>query len=887
MSRAAVFVVTGSLAFLCGCPPTNPSPEPTPEPDATTVTSGDTRVEVGLDPFAIRVYDGDNVVGETTSSTSTAGCAPLTVGLRPDADEGGVFHAPDAPGEDVLWMNVVRATSNGGGAYTLHVEGDERFVDDDLQLQVTAAEDGFVDLDVTSPHDDRAVALWSSCWRLADDEHVVGGGERFDGVDLKGRTIPLFFQAPAPYASSTNETHAPVPFLATTSGLGVLVESERVGAFDVGDHDANALALRFQGAQLPLRVRGGRILANAAAHARRMGLPPMPPRWALAPQQWRNEHDVTVENDVVVSTGQDRVIDDVRAMRDLGLPNTALWIDAPWSTGHNTFRFNNTQFQDVDAMMDTLHAEGFVPMVWATDNVNSSDDSGQMVGMPEFGSLEMYERFAAEGWLVQNNDGTPFVFAWPRGNGGFVDFTHDGARTGFQEQMRPLLEQGVQGFKLDYAETMRADLFGAVMNEAPAFSDGTTTRVQHTRHARLYHETYQEVLDEVHPSQHFIITRTGGIYDQKNGVAIWPGDLDNDFSRGRVDSDDGLTVGGLPAAVSGALSLSLSGYPLYGSDIGGYRGGRPTRESLLRWTAFGALSTIMQLGGGGTGDTTHNPWEQDDDGAFVYGDDAVDIYRTFARLHMDLLPTLEHHLRHSADDGAPVLVPLGVWLHERDASADDVTAGFADVDAYFMGDLYFAPVVDEGATQRTVLLPQETYVHYFSDEVYTAGTSTLDVPLATAALFLRATGAVLLGDPRLMTAVDVPDAIAADVADLGQYGALRMVRTGVTLDDVDGAFAARDDDDAVQWAKEEVDTGVRISVSSTTTRPLALQLNAVRDWQAADVDVAGVVDTDSEEAFLSCLDDGEVCMWRSGRRLWLGQTGAETAVTVASDLALP
>ena len=119
------------------------------------------------------------------------------------------------------------------------------------------------------------------------------------------------------------------------------------------------------------------------------------------------------------------------------------------------------------------------------------------------------------------------------------------------------------------------------------------------------------VLKEEHPNDWFVITRTGGMHDQRNGTTLWPGDLNNDFSVGGTLNDEGeARVGGLPAAISGGLSAALSGYPLYGSDIGGYRGGTPNTEVLLRWAQFGAVSTVMQLGGGGTGDATHHPWDE-------------------------------------------------------------------------------------------------------------------------------------------------------------------------------------------------------------------------------------------------------------------------------------
>ena len=169
------------------------------------------------------------------------------------------------------------------------------------------------------------------------------------------------------------------------------------------------------------------------------------------------------------------------------------------------------------------------------------------------------------------------------------------------------------------------------------------------------------VLQEEHPDDWYVITRTGGIHDQRNGTTIWPGDLENDFEPAGVVQDDGnVSIGGLPGAISGGLSVTLSGYPLYGSDIGGYRGGTPNTEVLLRWAQFGALSTVMQLGGGGTGDATHFPWDDRYD-----TETAIPIYRRYARLHMRLLPTLEAIVKKAVTTGHPPLLPVVSWRKTR------------------------------------------------------------------------------------------------------------------------------------------------------------------------------------------------------------------------------
>src|SRR5690606_1203890 len=133
---------------------------------------------------------------------------------------------------------------------------------------------------------------------------------------------------------------------------------------------------------------------------------------------------------------------------------------------------------------------------------------------------------------------------------------------------------------------------------------------------------------------------------------------------------------------------------------GGYRGGTPTTEVLLRWAQLGAVSTIMQLGGGGTGDATHNPWDE------RYDAGAVEVYRRYARLHMDLLPTLEALVARASTDGTPPLVPVGVFM-------EDDEEAWADEHTFLLGaDLLAAPVVD-GRAERTLRLPPGTWVDWW------------------------------------------------------------------------------------------------------------------------------------------------------------------------------
>lgn len=891
---AAAFVVTSGL-FACAEGPAVP-PEPDPEPAA--VVSGETRVIVAnLSPLVIEFENGSGKGAVGTASDDRL-CDAFALGVRPRSDDGERYHAVEQPAADIEWFYATEIRSApspsdapaSAQAFTLVFTSEESSRVVDATLNIAPLPEGFVAIDLDFDIADGDVAMVQSCIPLdgergapptdAQRYHVVGGGERFDGVDLYGRTIPLAFRAPGPFSSGTNESHAPIPFFATNFGAAVLVETERVGALDVGQKEPGLVFARFHGTRLPLRVRAAPridpdataavslrqspIVDNVAAHNRFMGLPPSPPLWALAPQQWRNEHALTVEDGRVTRSGQDRLMADVAKMRSSQIPGSLLWIDAPWSTGFNDFVFNPEQWPDESALFRDTENAGYHLIVWATEHINRSDDSETQFGMPPLATLDLFNRFSELGYFVKNTDGSPFTLAWGRGTGGYIDFTHPPATAAFQELMRPLIENGVRGFKLDYGESMRADLLGLGPNDAVVFADGTTTRVQHTRYQRLYHEAFLDVLDEVWGEDRFIITRTGGIYDQRNGVALWPGDLDNDFSLGGIEREDGtLSVGGLRGAISGGLSANMSGYPLYGSDIGGYLGGPPTTEVLVRWAQFGALSPVMQLGGGGTGDQTHNPWDE----TLYDVEVALPAYTKAARLHMDLVPYIAAHLG-AYQDGRPLMVPLG-------ALTDD-DAHWSDGDSYLFGNaLLVAPVVTEGATTRTVRFPGGAWLAYETGEEYQGGTEAVaPAPLDTLPLFVRAGSVVPLLDPRVDTFLAAEG--DADVVDPSDVAPLLRLRTSAGPDD---AFALVDGTSFSQTTAGD-QTTVSIDGAQAQRYVVTLWLRA-EVGPSATAAINGIAagaaqEVQSESALLDCETP---CTFRETSRLAIAIEGDVVEVT--------
>jgi alpha-D-xyloside xylohydrolase len=208
-------------------------------------------------------------------------------------------------------------------------------------------------------------------------------------------------------------------------------------------------------------------------------------------------------------------------------------------------------------------------------------------------------------------------------------------------------------------------------------------------------------------------------------------------------------VGGLPAAVSALINLSASGFPSFASDTGGYRGGRPTREALLRWAEHSALAPYMQLGGGGE---SHNPWS--------YDAEATVIYRTLARLHDGLIPYWRSLAIAASTRGTPPIRALALSFPQDSGARSDPYA-------YLLGDdLYAVPVIEPGVTRRRVHIPPGRWVHWFTRVSYEGPRDEmLDAPLGQPLLFLRHGAVVPMLAEDVVTLASTDDATIVDAED--------------------------------------------------------------------------------------------------------------------------
>jgi alpha-D-xyloside xylohydrolase len=161
--------------------------------------------------------------------------------------------------------------------------------------------------------------------------------------------------------SGSTENHVAVPFLVGSRGWGLFIETRRHGVFDVAkteptivdsmwgtaEASAEGLTVHLFAAPEPLDV--------LLQYYRVTGFPRPPSDWATGPWLWRDEN-----------RDQAEVEEDVRTLRALDLPTSAVWIDRPYASEVNTFDFEPSRFPDAGGMVETIHAAGLKLALWHT-----------------------------------------------------------------------------------------------------------------------------------------------------------------------------------------------------------------------------------------------------------------------------------------------------------------------------------------------------------------------------------------------------------------------------------------------------------------------------------------------------------------------------------------
>ena len=319
----------------------------------------------------------------------------------------------------------------------------------------------------------------------------------------------------------------------------------------------------------------------------------------------------------------------------------------------------------------------------------------------------LFEEAKRLDFLGKRSDGSVYLVDFGEFDAAIVDFTNEKAVCWYKDVIkRELIDFGLGGWMADFGEYLPTDVI---------LANGRSAMLEHNPWPGYWAMVNHDAIKECGKDEEILFfMRAGSSQSLASCPMMWAGDQNVDWSE-----DDGL-----PSVITAALSLAMSGMGLHHSDIGGYTtlyGMKRSKELLLRWAEFAAFTPLMR---------THEGNRPKDNWQFDSDEETITLIAFFTSLHVRLKPYLMHVVAENAELGIPVMRPL--FLHDPDPRFHTVK------DAYLLGsDLYVAPVLKPGCSEREVDLPKGEWVHLVTQAPYASGKHTVQAPLGQPAVFYR------------------------------------------------------------------------------------------------------------------------------------------------------
>lgn len=216
----------------------------------------------------------------------------------------------------------------------------------------------------------------------------------------------------------------------------------------------------------------------------------------------------------------------------------------------------------------------------------------------------------------------------------------------------------------------------------------------------------------------FVLTRSGWPGVQQYAIG-WSGDNGSSYDHLRYNSRL-------------ALSVMISGQAHFGNDIGGFVDDA-NGPLLTRWLQAGVLAPFYR-NHQALGTTNQEPW--------AFGDAETAFNRHWIQFRYRIMPYLYSLAHNAATNGLPMNVPTAFFF-----TSDTNTWLQNEYDLMAGTHLLAAPVVESGATARSVYLPAgSVWFHWDTDQVYPGGlTATVPASLSHLPLFARAGAIIPMG----------------------------------------------------------------------------------------------------------------------------------------------
>jgi alpha-glucosidase (family GH31 glycosyl hydrolase) len=497
---------------------------------------------------------------------------------------------------------------------------------------------------------DPSIDYVSDTWVTAEKTHWYGQGQ------LGYQVFPLdeYISEMKPFLADNIQ----VPFWLSKAGVGVLVDSYQLfeTRFDRG------VTIRGIGPKVfkYCIIVGEDFRDTRLRFLRRVGLPEkMPDRRLLT----KPIFSTWVEYKKAVD--QEKVVEFLENIRKHDFPCSVIQIDDKWEKNYGDFTFDPSKFPDPKSMVDAIHEMGCLATLWVYPFINYESEN--------------YDYAKNKNYLVLDPErDEPAHVTWWDGSGGLLDISNPEARRWFNEKLMDLKRNyGFDGFKFDAGDS---HFFPVARSDGRIVRPIKLGRTYGGLTPNQYTDEWLRFISENHYD--FAEVRVGYLA-QRFGIIAREGDKESTWG---LDN-------GLHAAITQALTLSLTGYMYIMPDmIGGnqYRY-RCDKELFIRWVETASLMPIVEY--------SITPW--------TFDEETVEIAKKYSLLHESIGGYYISLAIDAKEKGEPILCPLALrYIEDENCSCIN--------DEFLVGNLLVAPIVKSGSFERSIYLPEGTWLDFWS-----------------------------------------------------------------------------------------------------------------------------------------------------------------------------
>lgn len=577
-----------------------------------------------------------------------------------------------------------------------------------LEWQTAAGELLASDLPHRAYTYDRAGRAIEHTMRLRPGERFYGLGETSGPLDKRGQRVTLRPVDALGYnAEMGDPLYKHFPFYITcppdiSACFGLFYDNLALASFDLGrEIDAfwgDFRSYRAEDGDIDYYLLAGEdVQAVLDQFTALTGRPALTPDWALgylgSTMSYTDAPDAQVQ--------LRRFVDQCREHE---IPCSMFHLSSGYSTDEagrrNIFTWNRSKVPDPAAMAQYFHDAGI--------RLAANIKPHLLTTHPNYGEVREL------GGFIQDPDtGAPLLtMMWSGGAGesalgSYIDFTSQAGYNWWKARIKEqLLAYGIDAIWNDNNEFELWDDDALCAGFGRPFRLGLGRPLQTLLMARASYEAVQEYAPNAPP---YVLTRSACPGVQRYAQS-WSGDNSTSWHT-------------LQWNIPMGLGMSLSGFPGYGHDIGGFAGPAPDPELFVRWVQCGIFLPRFTIHSWNSDGTTNEPWMHRE---------VLPLIREAIRLRYHLLPYLSSLQREANAHGTPIMQPLFMVCDDERSRA----SGFE----FMLGpDLLVAPVIDPGARVRAVYLPSGVrWRELNSGQWFDGGQEvTVAAPLDTIPVFAR------------------------------------------------------------------------------------------------------------------------------------------------------